>query len=32
MFNNEFKPTWDELAPSLQYLLKSLQSQIVGEL
>ena len=30
MFNNEFKPTWDELAPSLQYLLKSLQSQIVG--
>ena len=30
MFNNEFKPTWDELAPTLQYLLKSLQSQIVG--
>lgn len=29
MFLNEYKPAWDELAPSLQYLFKNLETQIV---
>ena len=29
MFNSEYTITWDEIAPSLQLLFKTLQSEIV---